>query len=1126
MSFPMLPHNNQDAQGNSGEWIRSDEGNFLETLANSLPSGTTLTANDSIDSIPDIWAKPLLFKMALHGNDQLFGDLHTKVLGEWRAILAMLALKDNRTNLNLRAEHIDLNTDNSAFAKIFKDHAPTRSLNNDPNAWLNDLYIIYYGYKTNPHLPLIEKPLAMTSPLTLVATAADYSNDLAGRISQPWSNDGKTLTDPIPNLTYDELFALREWLGNLHNTLINMQPQNGVLMNDLIGYIQNYSDDITNALANLRAPAQAPIVNIAPSNLGITFGINLGTAEFLRSTTQIAAASSSPFELQINSARSEKQLILLSESIIRNFSNTQQPHQLQITAGLYGNQITDEILKNSLNNRSQIGNIQLHGNFEFRRPEDFFHDKIYILTSGTFNNDGTRRIKGAAGVGKDFILPIKKELLEIFSPDEIVARLFVTAESNISITLNFKFPVKGINGAAQDVVFSKKYLIDPRANNNNRIYINKNSPDIAIYPNMRRPNWKAYYLYYENSEPAGNAPLDQMYYVEPFKYDKHLTPKNLLIEKLTEFPEALIINYLERGNTREIGIVLLPEPPLIEVDANKNWKVGIDFGTSSTMIYFKEMENETDPQALNFQSHLLKIAGSDASTQSNKNFIPFKYPDQPNDGSFLSIFHLHLRNHIINMQPLIDGNILVGVINSETLENLKNIRLNLKWSEEENNAPIAKAYLQQIIFQIFVEAMYNGVASIDWNFSYPTAFSVDQIDNFRTSINNNLRTVYQETGFPNLNQNQNQNQDIASFYTESQAAAFYFGPEGQFGGGAICVDIGAGTTDITVINGAGNQQNPQIIYHTSIKYAGQSMFKQIYKNSNILLPNVNLNNIQIGMKRRQALIDEFMRRAWAQCLQDIVSALATPNAQTVKRVLQCSQLAVAGLFYYLGKILKMLRERQIFTYPNIPPIYLGGNGSRIFDWLTCNDGDINGRHTRIMYQMLQQSSGLNYNNIQILIRKKHPKIAVAYGMINNQQNLDFNQQAINAAIFGADQQEFVYNSVLAGAAFSKNGQDFTDIDFINAEDLHNGISISNLDELQNFITAFNAVPHDELWSDGINFGVVPRHPNNAITFNQTNQLKNNIHNFYTQFINQQPNQISPDPVFIVEMRELMNLITV
>jgi hypothetical protein len=53
----------------------------------------------NINSIPDIWARPLLFEMALYdgpvpGNNYPGHLLHKRTLAEWRGLMAMLALRE------------------------------------------------------------------------------------------------------------------------------------------------------------------------------------------------------------------------------------------------------------------------------------------------------------------------------------------------------------------------------------------------------------------------------------------------------------------------------------------------------------------------------------------------------------------------------------------------------------------------------------------------------------------------------------------------------------------------------------------------------------------------------------------------------------------------------------------------------------------------------------------------------------------------------------------------------------------------------------------------------------------------------------------------------------------------
>ena len=98
--FPMLPALNEDAAINPDKtsvWEKeTGTRDFLLALVKSLEAGASFDDVGSIDSIPDVWARPLLFQMALYddkksGTQEFVQGLHEKVQGEWRALLAMIA---------------------------------------------------------------------------------------------------------------------------------------------------------------------------------------------------------------------------------------------------------------------------------------------------------------------------------------------------------------------------------------------------------------------------------------------------------------------------------------------------------------------------------------------------------------------------------------------------------------------------------------------------------------------------------------------------------------------------------------------------------------------------------------------------------------------------------------------------------------------------------------------------------------------------------------------------------------------------------------------------------------------------------------------------------------------------
>ena len=101
---------------NAGIWEKRDS-DELEKISKSLDVADTRLASAEVDSIPSMWARPLLFEMALYEDDTNH-PIHKRILGEWRGLLAMLALKE-WCDFDLTIEQININdTGNPPAAKF------------------------------------------------------------------------------------------------------------------------------------------------------------------------------------------------------------------------------------------------------------------------------------------------------------------------------------------------------------------------------------------------------------------------------------------------------------------------------------------------------------------------------------------------------------------------------------------------------------------------------------------------------------------------------------------------------------------------------------------------------------------------------------------------------------------------------------------------------------------------------------------------------------------------------------------------------------------------------------------------------------------------------------------------
>ncbi len=1063
--FPMLPKVNEEIskvlKDTAGEWKETDI-NFLQGLANSLDCGESIKEMGSVDSIPDMWARPLLFKMALFDLEptkQFVTGLHEKVRGEWRALLAMFALK-NYKQLDLKAEQVNLLEEKSELGEILKSLAPQESLTGNKNAWLTDVYIIYFN----------GQPLAMTSPTTLVTCAADYENVFAGKIFTPWSANQRTLSDPIKFLTPDELAALKIWLENLYEKIQRAEKIGAKakeISNALLKCLAEYERDVASAQTS-----GTQNFEFVASNLNL----HVGVARLLDETIKGREARFEDSAVRL--LNGEKNLLLVSPELVRDFARFEgvDAARLVVWQGISANEITDE----KLSDRKKIGRTALKG-AEFRKPEDFFFERMAVVEpANAFPN--SPKIQGAETLSeKDLtpILPLKRELFEIFSPEEISARLGISDDKE-NFYLHFNFPLSGVDGDGKNFRWTKTY---PKRE---LIYIDQEVPVIEIFPDFRRAGWKNYFLYYENYRAQSgeeNLAAD-IYFVEPLNHAENFLT-NRFTARLEAFPEILICKYNPPPHVGkppyEVGAILLNKPKKIERNAGLSWKIGVDFGTSSTMVFYAE--NENSPRPLNFSPHLYKVTESGgARAQTYRHFIPSQMPARA-DGSFLSIFHLLNIGELKKIRALQDGHVfLLSTENTRVFEQMAaQIDANLKWADDTRQRRKTAAYISQICLQASAEAVAVGADNIQWNFSYPTAFSQAQKISFQEICREAVGGA-------------------ANFWTESKAAAYHFnkmdGKAGNFAQGAICVDIGAGTTDISVISG----EPPRIVYHTSIRYAARQMFKPIYDNYELFAGEKISDKLQDETKR-QAVIDADMREHSEKYLADLKYKT---GVEQIKNVLQAAQFATAGLFHYLGELIKILHDYGHYREKKIPHVFVGGNGARIFKWLaggTELDGNI---YLNVLEKIFVAATGLEGYKKFNLHMSAQPKIEVAAGMIVEKPANDeefFDEEKINREMFGAA-DEIIYSAVLAGADFNQGGERQAALSFISAHDISEGVTIQTLREFKIFAERFNGA--QKLWAAGIDF--------------EEEEIVRDANNFYVDKKGRDVKKLLIEPIFIAELK--------
>ena len=975
MAFPLLPPLKKDGDGlkpvlPTGTWQLGSPVE-LKNIADNLDVTKIDGKFIDIDSIPCMWARPLLFEIALYVEDH---PMHDCVVGEWRGLLAMLALKEQRKfPLTTKLIEIPDGDDGPDFLQALRKLLPQRTLDDAGTTW-DKLYLILF--KGNP--------IGITSPTTLVCTSIDYVKHISVN-DVPWYAP-PFLCDPIPHLNADEKTSVAGWLNDFYEETIRPLPDSDIKKN-LAARILDFKTALGGAPDGQPKLADIPL----GMNVGIFTGMNFPIA-----------------------------------------------------------------------------------------PKEYFTEKLFVipwadafLKENVLLPAGGDTLKDVDGKSVTPILPIAKELLKKssadenkssadenkFSTDELRKRITFTT-TPVGIEVELKLPA---HGGGPDVAISRVYVNqeggDASLFDKHEIVEIPNLPVLEIWPNFGTPNWKVYYTYFNKAQ-------QDTFYVQPFPTAS--SPEDMKITKTSDFPDMMICNY----KNEDAGFLFIKTPDVISPDAAKTWNVGIDFGTSSTTVYKKELPDGAPSATVTLKDRLLQITDSGAlRSLVQDDFLSNQDEETP-------LFSLFQENSIgippkDPIKPLEDGRIYFV---PEDYKLKENVFSNLKWSDHPVDRKRTQAYLGQICLQCAAEAAANSVSEINWRFSYPIAFSNADKANFeiicKTAANN-----ISETGFQIAN---------VSIETESIVTAKFFNDEFGFGDGSVCIDIGGETSDISI------WQNNTLCWQTSIRFAGRHIFLDLLKHKPSLLEDFLTDPKDTTFYSQADIwIDKRINNS-EQSLQEIF-ALYGGQIQNTPFV-PLIGLGISGLFYYVGLILNYLGEKTEFK-KTMPNIYIGGNGARILHWLENGAFKPNSDSCRHLKGILLTASGFDPESYFDLEITPNPKHEAAAGLVDD------------GAILQLNGEQFDF---LAGEVFTENGQDKAWTELLTAERLGNGLrSGDKLVEIETFIEKFNAELGKAL-GQSVYFDGAMRH-----------QLAGNLNFYLKNLALTDPGKRIVEPLFILVLKNLL-----
>lgn len=1043
MTFPLLPPLKKDggvADLRTGTWVEVGAvalNNIAKNLAVAKIDGKFI----DIDSIPSMWARPLLFETALYDEAH---PMHQCVVGEWRGLLAMLALKE-WCDFPLTTEQLQI-TDTKDFLRALRKLLPKGAL--APAATWETLNIILFN----------GKPIGITSPTTLVCTAVD-----CGRISGvPWFNKG-FLDNPIPKLSNIQKEAVAGWLRRLSNDALGLPK--GELKGSLAGLLNSFIIDL----------GGVPAVPISFSDTG------LGLAQDLfkpMNNPVVPMDLPSSIELVPSPDKHLETILLVCDQTISEDWKV-EPQNVVVWKS-----------QTLATTQSFSGKpkLSLPTDVHLRSSQDFFTDQLFVINQDkAFDKDSTLVSKGSEalnfnGIYVTPILPITEELLTYLDVSDLNERITFD-QQNDSIVVKLRLTLSGIDKQNRDFVISKEY--DPA--NINSI---STGPVLAIWPNFRTPDWKSYYTYFTTAD-------QDTFYARPFLAAGERSESRTFsdssknvekeITKTKRFPEAMLCEY--KGVKAGILLLSVPEGN-INIDGTE-WHIGVDFGTSSTTVYYRKGTDA--PKEVAFEDRLFRITAPLINPDPTfyDNFFSPKSEQTP----FFSLFQKQKLGNMKPDEPILDGHIyfLAGY---QELWNAEDIVHDLKWSTREIDREHLKVFFKQLCLQCAAEAINDGATKIHWNFSHPLAFTERDRGFFEL--------IWKDVGLVCEGATGVSQQVVIPAQSESVVTANFFANQPAIDGfaiGAICIDIGGETSDISI------WQDNKLYWQTSLRFAARHIFLDLLKENPEFLEHFGVDSSDIELLKEAsnntfyAQADALIHDKGKEWLKKLPVVGAAP---TIQPFLQLISLGVAGLLYYVGLLLDYLSQSTADFEPKIPNIYIGGNGCKILHWMAAGSFDGNAiasRSKKHLKHVIREASEFDSDNNSDIVISGSPKKEAAYGLVAAAKKLTNLKKA--------------QLNILAGETFTENGVDYKWTEILTAERLKKRLSIyeNQLEQIENFIESFNA-----------GLGAEIKMP---IALNETlrGAIFGKLKGIFQDFSDAEPEDISVEPLFILALKALLEVKT-
>lgn len=888
-----------------GQWIRNVNLDRLAILAKNLDTTKSRQALDKLHSVPTPWARLLLFESALYNTDH---PAHSEVEAQWRGLLGLLGLADLlglSRQLKIQAFSLADERDGD-LKKAFQALRPRENPDDeDPEGKWNYFNIITLG----------DVVLGATSPRTIVFTGMSH----VCPPSVPFRSPQGGIGDPTEYFRNDPtmLSVLKQWLTAMRGE-IKQDAQ-------LQMWLGNRPAD-----PDAQPVSRHSQLDKALERWETAIG-NVAAAAKIELRESLLPGKFSVVKRVTANIPNESDLFLQGH---RDVLVAFRPARNSFLCDPTGRQLKDQPIR-------LYGRQKIAAGGALPETFDFLPDEVKVISDpvGLLEDDLIEVQVALDAVhclpfeGKNYLLPYRKEISEYFNETDLVnlsAQTKLTRpQGGTTLRLEMKIPVYG--GKAVHVY---------------KDYRQENLLKADDYPTQQLAMWPDFVC--TAPDAGGKSPFGHYFY-----YASDVKPAGQV--EFTPMAEGLVPREIPGRGRRQWymsekplqgfvgsvgdkkGLLIIRNTPLDP--PNKLWRVGIDFGSTHTGVFYREVSERNGKlvsvPGVNQKAEIkplpihprVKILTQGDQFQLQQNFFFWSATGAAtasDNGSFptqLIIPANRVEDYGTSWLPR-EGNIFFGSL----LDNIPSNKLetDLKWNADRDDYA-TRAFLRSLLILVEAEAIANGASVVLVEHAYPTAFPDNLIQKHKNGWDGAEACVGLKVSQTPL--------------SEAIAVCRHLKVEQDAKpmSNVIAFDIGGSTTDIAVWT------DRTMVIQESVKMGAGSvgtyietenppLFRNWFEgllrsfNRNWLLPQGGLTkNIFHAALNRLAennLLDKF--------IDNVKASSATDE---VKRFVSHIIFLIAAVSYYAGLLTRKAGANTLGQYY----LYFCGRGGQLFRWVPKSD---------------------------------------------------------------------------------------------------------------------------------------------------------------------------------------------